>query len=174
MYASTRGAPCQTCKYDAMKYFIRSVKYFFYFAILTTLIILALILIGAVEGSIDGIFEDGYASLWKIALFFAIIAAVYPKFGFVKKQLETSDDWDTVKEKAEAYFSEKPFKVVSRTADSVTFRRRDPLGRLVKMCEDHIILSRTEDGFHMEGLRKDVYLYSAGLSSILAASESAE
>ena len=43
-----------------MKYFIRSVKYFFYFAILTTLIILALVLIGAVEGSIDSIFEDGY------------------------------------------------------------------------------------------------------------------
>ena len=157
-----------------MKYFIRSVKYFFYFAILTTLIILALILIGAVEGSIDSIFEDGYNSLWKIALFFALIAAAYPKFGFVKKQLETSDDWDTVKEKAEAYFSEKPFKIVSKTADSVTFRRRDPLGRLVKMCEDHIILSRTEDGFYMEGLRKDVFLYSAGLSSILAASESAE
>lgn len=157
-----------------MKYFIRSVKYFFYFAILTTLIILALILIGAVEGSIDSIFEDGYNSLWKIALFFALIAAAYPKFGFVKRQLETSCDWDTVKERAEAYFSEKPFKAVSKTADSVTFRRRDPLGRLVKMYEDHITLSRTEEGIYMEGLRKDVFLYSAGLSSILAASESAE
>lgn len=157
-----------------MKYLVRSVKYFFYFAILTTLIILALVLIGAVEGSIDSIFEDGYNSLWKIALFFALIAAVYPKFGFVKKQLETADDWETVEEKAEAYFSEKPFKVVSKTADSVTFRRRDPLGRLIKMGEDHIILSRTGDGFYMEGLRKDVFLYSAGLSSILAASESAE
>ena len=157
-----------------MKYLVRSVKYFFYFATLTTLIILALILIGAVEGNIESIFEDGYGSLWKIALFFALIAAVYPKFGFVKKQLETDDDWDTVKEKAEAYFSEKPFKVVSKTADSVTFRRRDPLGRLVKMCEDHITLSRTGEGIYMEGLRKDVILYSAGLSSILAASESAE
>ena len=157
-----------------MKYLIRSVKYFFYFAALTTVIVLVLVFIGAVEGGIDNIFQDGYNSLWKIAIFFAIVAAVYPKFGFVKKQLETDDDWDTVKEKAEAYFSEKPFKVVSKTADSVTFRRRDPLGRLVKMCEDHITLSRTGEGIYMEGLRKDVILYSAGLSSILAASESAE
>ena len=66
-----------------MKYFIRSVKYFFYFAFLTTAIILALVLIGAVEGDINAIFEDGYNTLWKIAIFFAVVAALYPKFGFI-------------------------------------------------------------------------------------------
>ena len=55
-----------------MKYLIRSVKYFFYFAALTTVIVLVLVFIGAVEGGIDNIFQDGYNSLWKIAIFFAI------------------------------------------------------------------------------------------------------
>ena len=45
--------------FDAMKYLTRAVKYFFYFAFLTTAIILALILIGAVEGNIATIFEGG-------------------------------------------------------------------------------------------------------------------
>ena len=146
-----------------MKYLIRAVKYFFYFAILTTAIVYALIMIGAVEGGIENIFEDGYNSLYKIAIFFAIVAAVYPKFGFVTRKLETEADWDTVKVAAKAYFQEKPFKVESEGTDSISFRRRDPIGRLTKMCEDRITISRTEDGYAMEGLRKDVFLYATGV-----------
>ena len=146
-----------------MTYLIRAVKYFFYFAILTTAIVYALILIGAVEGGLENIFEDGYNSLYKIAIFFAIVAAVYPKFGFVTRKLETEADWDTVKVAAKAYFKEKPFKVESEGTDSISFRRRDPIGRLTKMCEDRITISRTENGYSMEGLRKDVFLYATGV-----------
>ena len=154
-----------------MKYLIRSVKYFFYFALLTTAIVFALVLIGAVEGNIEGIFEDGYNSLWKIAVFFAIVAAVYPKFGFVARKLDTNADWDTVRNTAIRYFSEKPYKIENETSDSVSFRRRDPIGRMTKMGEDRITLSRTEDGFVMDGLRKDVYLYAAGLEHNLPRQE---
>ncbi len=146
-----------------MKYLIRSVKYFFYFAILTTLIVLALILIGAVEGSIEMIFEDGYNSLWKIAIFFALVAAVYPKFGFVRRKLETTADWNTVKDRTKEYFREKPFKMESETADSISFRRRDAVSRITKMCEDRITLSKTEEGYFLDGLRKDVFLYATGI-----------
>jgi hypothetical protein len=160
-----------------MKYIIRSVKYFFYFAILTTLIILALVFIGAVEGNIESIFEDGYSSLWKIAVFFVLAASVYPKFGFIRKRLDTSADWDSVKEKTISYFQEKPFKKEAQTADSISFRRRDIVSRITKMGEDRITLIKTDEGYYMEGLRKDVILYSTGLESalsIFAASDSAE
>lgn len=157
-----------------MKYLIRSVKYFFYFAILTAVIITALSMIGAVEGGIENIFEDGYNSLWKIAIFFILVAAVYPKFGFVSRKIDTEAEWDTVRNKAVEYFSNKPFKVVSETPDSITFRRRDLIGRITKMCEDQISLIKTEEGYAMDGLRKDVYLYASGLENILAASERAE
>lgn len=146
-----------------MKYLIRSVKYFFYFAALTTLIICALVLIGAVEGDINSIFEDGVNSIWKIAGFFVLVAAVYPKFGFVTRKLDTTADWNAVKDAAKAYFQEKPFKLESETEDCVTFRRRDIISRLTKMGEDRISLSRTDDGFILEGLRKDVFLYATGL-----------
>lgn len=150
-----------------MKYIIRAVKYFFYFAILTTVIILALVLIGAVEGDINEIFKGGYASLWKIAIFFAVVAAVYPKFGFVRRSLDTTADWDTVRTAAEVYFDKKPFKKESETSDMVTFRRRDLIGRMSKMGEDRISISRTADGYEMEGLRKDVLLYATGLEYTL-------
>ena len=157
-----------------MKYLIRSVKYFIYFSLLTTAIVLALVLIGAVEGNIDSIFEDGYNSLWKIAIFFALVAAVYPKFGFVSRKLDTTADWNTVKDSAIAYFKEKPFILETESEDAVSFRRRDTIGRLTKMGEDRITVSRTDDGIVMDGLRKDVILYSTGLLSILAASDNAE
>lgn len=146
-----------------MKYLIRSIKYFFYFSILTTLIVVALVLIGAVEGGIENIFTDGYNSLWKIAIFFVIVAAVYPKFGFVRRKLETAADWQTVRSKALEYFSTKPFKIESETADSVSFRRRNIVEKITKMGEDRITLVRTDEGYFLEGLRKDVYLYASGI-----------
>ena len=150
-----------------MKYLIRSVKYFFYFAALTTVIVLVLVFIGAVEGGIDNIFQDGYNSLWKIAIFFAIVAAVYPKFGFVSRKLDTEADWDTVRNTAKTYFQEKPFKLESETADTVNFRRRDIISRITKMGEDCITLRRTDAGYVLEGLRKDVFLYATGLEYTL-------
>lgn len=150
-----------------MKYLIRSVKYFFYFAALTTVIVLVLVFIGAVEGGIDNIFQDGYNSLWKIAIFFAIVAAVYPKFGFVSRKLDTEADWDTVRNTAKTYFQEKPFKLESETADTVNFRRRDIISRITKMGEDRITLRRTNAGYVLEGLRKDVFLYTTGLEYTL-------
>ena len=146
-----------------MKYFTRSVKYFFYFSFLTAVIILALVVTGLAEGNINEIFEDGWNAIWKIAIFFALIAAVYPKFGFVSRKLDTAADWDTVRNAAEDYFREKPFKLECSEADRITFRRSSPLGRLAKMYEDRITLSRTDDGYFLEGLRKDVFMYASGL-----------
>lgn len=149
-----------------MKYLIRSIKYFFYFAFLFGAIIAALVLIGAVEGDINEILEGGYASLWKIAIFFAVVAAVYPKFGFVRRKLDTAAEWESVKEEAVSYFEGKNFKTESETPDTVSFRRRNVMERMTKMGEDRITLVRTDEGFFLEGLRKDVYLYATGLENI--------
>ena len=154
-----------------MKYLTRAVKYFFYFAFLTTAIILALILIGAVEGNIDTIFEGGYRALWKIAIFFALVAAIYPKFGFVRRRLEVDADWDQVRNAAKTYFSARPFKLESESADTLTFRRRDMISRMTKMGEDRVTLSRTEEGYMLEGLRKDILIFATGLEYSLTPRE---
>ncbi len=146
-----------------MKYLIRSVKYFFYFAFLTTMIILALVLIGAVEGNITEIFEDGYNSLWKIAVFFALVAAVYPKFAFISRSLDVNADWSLVRGEAVNYFREKGIELETESEDRLTFRRRSVAGRIAKMGEDRISLTRTDEGYTLEGLRKDIILFSTAL-----------
>ena len=146
-----------------MKYFIRAVKYFFYFAFLTTVIVLVLVTTGLASGDINELFEGGYNALWKMAIFFAIVGAVYPKLGFIARKMYVPKDKDQIRAEVVEYMSERMYGFESETPDSITFRYRGTVGRLTRMYEDRIVLTRTEDGYIMEGLRKDVMRLATGL-----------
>ena len=146
-----------------MKYFIRAVKYFYYFAFLTTAIVLVLVATGMASSDINELFEGGYNALWKMAIFFAIVGAVYPKLGFISRKIYVQKSKDEIRDAAVEYMSERSYGFENETSDSITFRYRGTLGRLTRMYEDRIILTRTEDGYIMEGLRKDVMKLATGL-----------
>lgn len=146
-----------------MKYFIRAVKYFFYFAFLTTAIVLILVATGMASSDINELFEGGYNALWKMAIFFAVVGAVYPKLGFISRKIYVQKSKNEIRDAAVEYMSERSYGFESETPDSMTFRYRGAIGRLTRMYEDRIILTRTEDGYIMEGLRKDVMKLATGL-----------
>lgn len=145
-----------------MKYLIRAVKYFIYFSLLTTVIVTVLVLIGAVEGNIDSIFNEGTDALWKIALFFALVSAVYPKLGFINRDIPVDRDLDQIRDEVVGFFRERRYELESETPDRLTFRIRGIGGRISKMYEDRIILTRRPGGYEMEGLRKDVLRIATG------------
>jgi hypothetical protein len=145
-----------------MKYVIRAIKYFFYFGIITTAIVLVLTFIGAVEGDINEIFEGGYSALWKIAIFFAVVAAVYPKVGFIRREVPVKRNWNEIREETVGYFRDRGYIVEHEYSDSVTFRCKGFASRLSKMYEDRITIKATPEGYEMEGLRKDVLRLAAG------------
>ena len=145
-----------------MKYIIRAVKYFFYFSILSTTLILALVLIGAVESNINAIFEDGYNSLWKIALFFAVVSAIYPMVGFVNRDVYVNREWSEIREDAIKFFEDRKYELESEGQDMITFRIKSTAGRFSKMFEDRVTVTRAIDGYKFEGLRKDVLRLGAG------------
>lgn len=146
-----------------MKYIIRSIKYFFYFALLTTLIITALIMTGLAEGDIDNLFRGGYSAIWKIALFFVLVAAVYPKVGFISRAVPSERRWDDIRADVVNFMKERQYDFEAENGQSITFRHRGALNRLTRMYEDRITLTLTQDGFMMEGLRKDVFRLATGL-----------
>lgn len=150
-----------------MKYFVRAVKYFFYFVILCSAIIAGLVLIGAVERDINSIFEDGYASLWKIAIFFALVAAVYPKVGFIVREVAVDKPLAEIRNRTLSYFRERGYELEQEDGQTLSFRLRSLAGRLPKMCEDRLTLRRCEGGYTLEGLRKDAMRYTSGLEHIL-------
>lgn len=150
-----------------MKYIIRAVKYFFYFAFLTSAIVVALVLIGAVEGNIESIFEGGYNALWKMAAFFAAVAAVYPSLAFIKKDINGPIKISEAREDIVEYMKARRYVLESETDGVLAFRCAGIMTRLTKMFEDKIVIKQGSDGIQIEGLRKDVLRFAAGLETLL-------
>ena len=148
-----------------MKYTIRAIKYFFRFAFLATAIILALVFIGIVEADINAIFEHGYDDLWKIAVFFGVVAAVYPNLAFINRQVAVDGERHTVKEDIKRFMLERHYDLESEDAEGMTFRIHGLAGKLSKMYEDRITIRWNSDGFTMEGLRKDILRLATGLET---------
>lgn len=146
-----------------MKHLIRSIKYFFYFAFLTTLIICALVLTGLADGDIDTMFRGGSSAIWKMAVFFVAIAAVYPKVGFITRRICTDRSWSETRNEIIGFMKERRYDLESEEDGTVTFRQRGTADRLRRMYEDRVTITVKDDGLEMEGLRKDVFRLSANL-----------
>jgi hypothetical protein len=146
-----------------MKHLVRSIKYFFYFAFLTTLIICALVLTGLAEGDIDTMFRGGSSAIWKMAVFFVAIAAVYPKVGFITRRICTDRSWSETRNEVIGFMKERRYDLESEEDGTVTFRQRGTADRLRRMYEDRVTIIVKDDGLEMEGLRKDVFRLSANL-----------
>lgn len=148
-----------------MKYIVRAIKYFFYFSFLTCAIVLILVAIGAVEGNIEAIFEGGYSALWKIAVFFTAVAAVYPSLAFIKRDIPFEGDFDSLKDEVIEYMKDRRYELESCTAEVLTFRVRGVAGKLSKMFEDRITITPHQGGIQIEGLRKDVIRIATGIET---------
>lgn len=145
-----------------MKYLIRSVKYFFYFAFLTSMILFALIFLGMADSNIESNFRGGSEAFWKMGVFFAAVAAAYPKLAFINRKLYIDPATD-IQAETMAFFLDRRYVLESRSEDTMTFRVKGAGARIIKMCEDRITITRTPEGYYMEGLRKDVLRLASGL-----------
>ena len=165
------GSVTSKYNYQTMKYLIRSIKYFIYFSLMCTVIVSVLVMIGAVEGNIEAIFEEGYASIGKIAIFFAMVAAVYPKVGFISREINTDKDMSEIRPEVINFMKERQWDLESDSDKVMTFRARGFVGKLSKMYEDRLTLTKSEEGYQLEGLRKDVMRLATGLEHRLNSQE---
>lgn len=145
-----------------MKYLIRSIKYFFYFAFITSLVLLILIVLGMADSNIENNFEGGYSAFWKMGLLFAAAAALYPKLSFINRKLYIEPSTDIMAD-AVTFLQERGYVLENEGNDTLTFRLKGKGSRILKMCEDRITITRTSDGYFMEGHRKDVLRLASGL-----------
>lgn len=146
-----------------MRYFIRAVKYFFYFTILFAVIMAALVFIGAVPYDVGKMFRDGYKSLWQIALLFAFVAAFYPRFGFIKRSAMIKGEYSDIRGGIIEYMEARGYRLESEDGENLTFRLRSKFNALFKMFEDRITMTRELGGFEVEGLTKEVVRIVGGL-----------
>lgn len=140
-----------------MKYLLRSVKYFFYMALILALVIVALIAFKVVEADISAIFVDGWKSIWKIAVMLLFFALIYPRFGFGKRTAHLKGSTDEVEPLVMQVMGKHGYVLVKKSDDeTLYFRRKDHFSRAVKMWEDSVIFTRSALGYDVEGLSRDL------------------
>ena len=148
-----------------MRYIARAVKYFIYFFILLALLLGIMIVFKLTGGGIESIFKEGWTSVGKIAILFALVSSVYPLFGFVKKTAIIPGEYVQIKDDVIRFMQEKGYRLEKEEGENLTFRDRGAVGRLLKMYEDRLTFTRSFSGFEIEGLRKDVIRIVYGLES---------
>ena len=139
-----------------MKYAIRAVKYFFYIVIIVAIMFGILMAVGYLDTDINSLFKNGYNSLWQIAIVFALLSAIYPSFGFMKKDVIVPGEYNEIRPIVIKAMEERGYSLESEEGENLTFRRNGGLSRVTRMLEDRITLTRDITGFQMEGIRKDV------------------
>lgn len=150
-------------KSNAAKYAVRAVKYFIYIIILFSLIIAVLVFSGFVESDIDTMFRGGWRSIWQIAVLFAVVAAVYPKWGFTKRKVNIPGEYHEIRQGVLDFMAERGYKLETEDGENMTFRLRSKFSAIVKMLEDRVTFTRELGGFSVEGLTKDILRLSGGL-----------
>jgi hypothetical protein len=80
-------------------------------------------------------------------------------------------EWNEIREEAIRFFGDRRYQIESETSDHITFRIKGTSGRLSKMFEDRVTVTRVAGGYEFEGLRKDVLRLGAGFESRFCNSE---
>lgn len=139
-----------------MKYLVRSLKYFVYLTIILVLIILILVKLRLANSDLSEMFVNGYDSLWQIALIIAAFSAVYPKFGFSSRNARLAGSDAEIRPGVTEVMEDHGYRLEKEEEGKMSFIKRAPLSRALKMWEDRITLIRTIDGYSVEGLTKDI------------------
>lgn len=148
-----------------LKYIIRAIKYFFYFSLLLIVLLTILVLAHIVDGNIETMFRDGYKSLIQIGIMFGCVSAIYPVFGFVRKDAVIPGEHSDIRGGIIDFMESRGYKLESEDGENMTFRSRSLFHRFSRMLEDRITLTRNLGGYQVEGLRKDVVRLIYGLES---------
>lgn len=154
-----------------MRYIVRAVKYFIYFCIVLAIMTGVLILTGAAEANIETLFRGGYDALWKIAILFAVISAVYPKVGFIKREAPVPGSWDELKTDIRRYMEENHYEFEKEDEGSISFRHKGFTSRLSRMFEDRIVITPAFGGVTVDGPRKDVMRVATGIEYRMKATD---
>lgn len=158
-----------------MRYFIRSVKYLVYFLIIFLLIVSIVYLFSSQKAagmSFSSLFKEG--SFPQLAIFFAIVAAVYPALGFYKKPLYLNGKFSDYRNLIDEEMDIRGFELEKEDDSQVSYRQKGAYARLSRMFEDRVTFFINEEPVKVEGIRKDVLRITTGISYKVRQQESGQ
>lgn len=140
-----------------MNHLRRSFKYFIQLTLLFVVLVGILMLIGMVPRDIALAFRKGWTSIFYILGLFAVMAGVYPLFGYGKRLIRSQGDpaelWPAVDE---ALDGRGYFKAAEKEDGTRIYKLKSGVARAARLWEDRIVVSRELEGFRAEGQMKDL------------------
>lgn len=142
-----------------MKYFIRSVKYFFHIWILISAMLAVLIAVNYIPS--NHILENGWKSFGWMLVLTIIFSAIYPKLGYSTRRCSISGEWSEVSQKVKDFMNSRNFHVFEyeNTTDGnevICYRAKKFIHKLSRDWEDRITIKPVLGGISIEGPNKDV------------------
>lgn len=139
-----------------MKYLIRSIKYLIYFVLIFFLIVGLIYLFSTQKQSglsFTEMFQEG--SFPKLAIFFLIVAALYPALGFGKRNLYLNGEYSKYADIIDLAMRDLEYEKTSQEGGRVVYRCASHSKRLGRMYEDAITFDIGDNPVVIEGFRKD-------------------
>lgn len=151
-----------------MKYVVRSLKYL---VVLCVLYVALTYLMSFVEPSTATVWEQLLTHLntrngLYMVIAFLLLAALYPKIGFMRSRIEDCDIvGDRIRiDNAMRIFG---FRAVEEGGDRIIYRAEGIVHRLSLMFEDSIEVSAVDGGVELRGLRRSVARVALQLQSYI-------
>ena len=139
-----------------MTYLRRAIKYFIQTCLLLAIIIGILMLSGMVSRDITVAFTHGWTSVWWILAIFAVMALVYPFFGYQKRKIHVNGDPALAQNGIVEALKIRGYVLGSDADGVLKFHLSSPVNRAFRFWEDTITLSPVLGGWEVEGLSRDL------------------
>lgn len=164
-------------KNPVVKYLIRTVKSFVFFNIVFLAILSVLILItpeysfDMMFSNVGGVLREG--SWPKVMALFFVVALLYPKLTYVKKETIIYGDFEANRKIILDAFSSRGYELINEDSERLSFRLSSVFNRLMRMFEDEISITKGESVLILQGSRKEI-LRISGTITFLSKKENAD
>ena len=139
-----------------MTYIRRAIKYFIHTCLLLAIIIGILMLSGMVSRDISVAFTHGWTSVWWILAIFAVMALVYPFFGYQKRKIHVNGDPALAQNGIVEALKIRGYVLGSDADGVLKFHLSSPVNRAFRFWEDTVTLTPILGGWEAEGLSRDL------------------
>ena len=139
-----------------MTYLRRAIKYFIQTCLLLAIIIGILMLSGMVSRDITVAFTHGWTSVWWILAIFAVMALVYPFFGYQKRKIHVNGDPALAQNGIVEALKIRGYVLGSDADGVLKFHLSSPVNRAFRFWEDTVTLTPILGGWEAEGLSRDL------------------
>lgn len=138
------------------EYIIHAAKYFLRLVLLLALIYAVLFLSQLARVGAEEFFRELFATRkgWMMIGMLVLLAATYPKFGFVARHVDADIDRD--REEITRALAASGYALATHDTGVMTFRVSSPVRRLTMMYDDRITVRSDGDGVVIEGIRRSV------------------